>query len=66
MAKEICESAEDSILDLIDYCHRKLTLLAARSASGRAVTQQELRPKELPSPSSMQVSPVLWQRRWAA
>uniref|UniRef100_A0A8D0EMD0 Zinc finger MYND domain-containing protein 10 n=1 Tax=Strix occidentalis caurina TaxID=311401 RepID=A0A8D0EMD0_STROC len=26
--KEICESAEDSILDLIDYCHRKLTLLA--------------------------------------
>ncbi|XP_048812956.1 zinc finger MYND domain-containing protein 10 isoform X3 [Lagopus muta] len=52
--KEICESAEDSILDLIDYCHRKLTLLAARSASGQAVTQQELRPKELPSPSSMQ------------
>ncbi|NXO00269.1 ZMY10 protein, partial [Rhinopomastus cyanomelas] len=31
--KEICESAEDSILDLIDYCHRKLTLLAARSAN---------------------------------
>ncbi|XP_052534728.1 GATOR complex protein NPRL2 isoform X5 [Tympanuchus pallidicinctus] len=52
--KEICESAEDSILDLIDYCHRKLTLLAARSASGQAVTQQELRPEELPSPSSMQ------------
>ncbi|XP_052534725.1 GATOR complex protein NPRL2 isoform X2 [Tympanuchus pallidicinctus] len=51
---KICESAEDSILDLIDYCHRKLTLLAARSASGQAVTQQELRPEELPSPSSMQ------------
>ncbi|NWX24012.1 ZMY10 protein, partial [Aegotheles bennettii] len=33
--KEICESAEDSILDLIDYCHRKLTLLAARSANGQ-------------------------------
>ncbi|NXJ51313.1 ZMY10 protein, partial [Spizaetus tyrannus] len=31
--KEICESAEDSILDLIDYCHRKLTLLAARSTN---------------------------------
>ncbi|NXJ14341.1 ZMY10 protein, partial [Odontophorus gujanensis] len=45
--KEICESAEDSILDLIDYCHRKLTLLAARSASGQTVTQQELRPEEL-------------------
>ncbi|XP_019475461.1 zinc finger MYND domain-containing protein 10 isoform X1 [Meleagris gallopavo] len=52
--KEICESAEDSILDLIDYCHRKLTLLTARSASGQAVTQQELRPEELASPLSMQ------------
>ncbi|NWW96810.1 ZMY10 protein, partial [Rhynochetos jubatus] len=43
--KEICESAEDSILDLIDYCHRKLTLLAARSTSGQTavlVSPQEL------------------------
>ncbi|NXS64318.1 ZMY10 protein, partial [Brachypteracias leptosomus] len=40
--KEICESAEDSILDLIDYCHRKLTLLAARSANGQTVTTVEL------------------------
>uniref|UniRef100_A0A8D0ENA0 Zinc finger MYND domain-containing protein 10 n=1 Tax=Strix occidentalis caurina TaxID=311401 RepID=A0A8D0ENA0_STROC len=43
--KEICESAEDSILDLIDYCHRKLTLLAARSANGQSavlVPPQEL------------------------
>uniref|UniRef100_A0A803SQ26 Zinc finger MYND-type containing 10 n=1 Tax=Anolis carolinensis TaxID=28377 RepID=A0A803SQ26_ANOCA len=31
--KEICESAEDTILDLIDYSHRKLTLLAAQSTS---------------------------------
>uniref|UniRef100_A0A8B9D0R7 Zinc finger MYND-type containing 10 n=1 Tax=Anser cygnoides TaxID=8845 RepID=A0A8B9D0R7_ANSCY len=52
--KEICESAEDSILDLIDYCHRKLTLLAARSTSGQAVTQKELDPKDLASLSSMQ------------
>ncbi|NXE88064.1 ZMY10 protein, partial [Menura novaehollandiae] len=36
--KEICESAEDSILDLIDYCHRKLTLLAARSTTAQAGT----------------------------
>ncbi|NXR31913.1 ZMY10 protein, partial [Zosterops hypoxanthus] len=43
--KEICESAEDSILDLIDYCHRKLTLLAARSTKAQAadpVPPQEL------------------------
>ncbi|NXK56806.1 ZMY10 protein, partial [Chauna torquata] len=52
--KEICESAGDSILDLIDYCHRKLTLLAARSASGQAATREELHPKELASLSPMQ------------
>ncbi|NXH19835.1 ZMY10 protein, partial [Bucco capensis] len=52
--KEICESAEDSILDLIDYCHRKLTLLAARSANGQTVTPAELRLEDLASPSSMQ------------
>uniref|UniRef100_A0A8C7E9U5 Zinc finger MYND-type containing 10 n=1 Tax=Nothoprocta perdicaria TaxID=30464 RepID=A0A8C7E9U5_NOTPE len=32
--KEVCEAAEDGVLDLIDYCHRKLTLLVARGASG--------------------------------
>lgn len=53
--KEICNSAEDSILDLIDYCHRKLTLLAARSANGQTVTPTELRSEDLASPSSMQV-----------
>ncbi|XP_041574717.2 zinc finger MYND domain-containing protein 10 isoform X5 [Taeniopygia guttata] len=52
--KEICESAEDSILDLIDYCHRKLTLLAARSTKAQAVTSAELRAEPLASPSSMQ------------
>ncbi|NWR21896.1 ZMY10 protein, partial [Emberiza fucata] len=49
--KEICESAEDSILDLIDYCHRKLTLLAARSTAAPA----ELPAEPQASPSSMQV-----------
>ncbi|XP_004451848.2 zinc finger MYND domain-containing protein 10 [Dasypus novemcinctus] len=32
--KEVCESAEDTVLDLVDYCHRKLTLLVARSGQG--------------------------------
>uniref|UniRef100_A0A8C7A3P5 Zinc finger MYND domain-containing protein 10 n=2 Tax=Neovison vison TaxID=452646 RepID=A0A8C7A3P5_NEOVI len=32
--KEVCESAEDTVLDLVDYCHRKLTLLVARSSRG--------------------------------
>ncbi|XP_078066271.1 zinc finger MYND domain-containing protein 10 [Mustelus asterias] len=29
--KDVCDSADDTVLDLADYCHRKLTLLAARS-----------------------------------
>ncbi|NXX79676.1 ZMY10 protein, partial [Urocolius indicus] len=44
--KEICESAEDSILDLIDYCHRKLTLLAARSTNRQTVTPAVLVPPQ--------------------
>ncbi|EAW65103.1 zinc finger, MYND-type containing 10, isoform CRA_a, partial [Homo sapiens] len=32
--KEVCESAEDTVLDLVDYCHRKLTLLVAQSGCG--------------------------------
>ncbi|KFU85896.1 Zinc finger MYND domain-containing protein 10, partial [Chaetura pelagica] len=52
--KEICESAEDNLLDLIDYCHRKLTLLVGRSANGQTVTLAELHPQDLPSPGSMQ------------
>ncbi|XP_051707576.2 zinc finger MYND domain-containing protein 10 isoform X3 [Oryctolagus cuniculus] len=28
--REVCESAEDTVLDLVDYCHRKLALLVAR------------------------------------
>ncbi|KAG7244715.1 hypothetical protein INR49_029734 [Caranx melampygus] len=26
-----CEAADDSVLDLVDYCHRKLTLLASKA-----------------------------------
>ncbi|XP_018428606.1 PREDICTED: zinc finger MYND domain-containing protein 10, partial [Nanorana parkeri] len=32
--KEVCESAEDLALDLIDYCHRKLTILASKGSPG--------------------------------
>ncbi|XP_060241301.1 zinc finger MYND domain-containing protein 10 isoform X3 [Meriones unguiculatus] len=30
--KEVCESADDKVLDLVDYCHRKLILLVARTS----------------------------------
>ncbi|XP_036390260.1 zinc finger MYND domain-containing protein 10 [Megalops cyprinoides] len=36
--QDSCESAEDSILDLVDYCHRKLTLLAGRSVTADPAT----------------------------
>uniref|UniRef100_A0A8D3AZY3 Zinc finger MYND domain-containing protein 10 n=1 Tax=Scophthalmus maximus TaxID=52904 RepID=A0A8D3AZY3_SCOMX len=29
--EDSCEAADDSLLDLVDYCHRKLTLLAGRA-----------------------------------
>ncbi|NWX94341.1 ZMY10 protein, partial [Nothoprocta pentlandii] len=48
--KEVCEAAEDGVLDLIDYCHRKLTLLVARGASRPPATQTP--PAALPGPSS--------------
>uniref|UniRef100_A0A8D0A3F4 Zinc finger MYND domain-containing protein 10 n=1 Tax=Sander lucioperca TaxID=283035 RepID=A0A8D0A3F4_SANLU len=34
--KDSCEAADDSVLDLVDYCHRKLTLLA-REAVGSSI-----------------------------
>jgi hypothetical protein len=32
--QEVCESADDKVLDLVDYCHRKLILLVARKGGG--------------------------------
>ncbi|KAL6049011.1 hypothetical protein STEG23_030650 [Scotinomys teguina] len=32
--KEVCESADDKALDLVDYCHRKLILLVAQNGCG--------------------------------
>lgn len=29
--KDSCEAADDSLLDLVDYCHRKLTLLVSQT-----------------------------------
>lgn len=55
IVQEICESAEETILDLIDYTHRKLTLIAAQSASGKIQGEQKLQPENLATPSSMQV-----------
>uniref|UniRef100_G1MRR7 Zinc finger MYND domain-containing protein 10 n=1 Tax=Meleagris gallopavo TaxID=9103 RepID=G1MRR7_MELGA len=52
--KEICESAEDSILDLIDYCHRKLTLLTARSLPAGAIEKASTPNCAYPPPQELQ------------
>ncbi|XP_026581183.1 zinc finger MYND domain-containing protein 10 [Pseudonaja textilis] len=52
--KEICESAEDTILDLIDYTHKKLTLLAAQSANGKIPFEPKFQLGDLAKLSSMQ------------
>ncbi|XP_067855055.1 zinc finger MYND domain-containing protein 10 [Heptranchias perlo] len=45
--KDVCESAEEAVLDLADYCHRKLTLMAAQCDG---CEKQEL---DRPSPASL-------------
>ncbi|XP_055077977.1 zinc finger MYND domain-containing protein 10 [Periophthalmus magnuspinnatus] len=39
--KDSCEAADDSVLDLVDYCHRKLTLLVSKvTREGDAMHEQ--------------------------
>uniref|UniRef100_A0A9J8D5Q4 Zinc finger MYND domain-containing protein 10 n=2 Tax=Cyprinus carpio TaxID=7962 RepID=A0A9J8D5Q4_CYPCA len=47
--KESSEAAGDSVLDLVDYCHRKLTLLAGRSVSGEIPTEDRVTHTQLQS-----------------
>ncbi|XP_069001464.1 zinc finger MYND domain-containing protein 10 [Embiotoca jacksoni] len=39
--KDSCEAADDSVLDLVDYCHRKLILLASEATRDAAVTHDQ-------------------------
>ncbi|XP_068451382.1 zinc finger MYND domain-containing protein 10 [Clinocottus analis] len=43
--KDSCETAGDSVLDLVDYCHRKLTLLLGRAAKEGPTTRDQHDPK---------------------
>ncbi|KAM3915746.1 zinc finger MYND domain-containing protein 10 [Leptodactylus fuscus] len=52
--KDVCESAEDLALDLIDYCHRKLTLLLSRSSTGEIQGQDRLLPNSTSETSSLE------------
>ncbi|XP_054883098.1 zinc finger MYND domain-containing protein 10 [Poeciliopsis prolifica] len=39
--KDSCEAADDSLLDLVDYCHRKLTLLASEATKFHAAAAHD-------------------------
>lgn len=52
--KESSEAAGDSVLDLVDYCHRKLTLLAGRSVSGEIPTEDRVTHTQLSDTTSVQ------------
>lgn len=45
--QDSCDAADDSVLDLVDYCHRKLTLLASEAIRDVSVTYD--RHKQIPS-----------------
>lgn len=40
--KDSCEAADDSLHDLVDYCHRKLILLAGRASRDDCLTLDRL------------------------
>ncbi|KAM4652384.1 zinc finger MYND domain-containing protein 10 [Discoglossus pictus] len=52
--KDVCESAEEMVLDLIDYCHRKLTLLVSQSSAGMTPSQDRMLPQTASNASSME------------
>uniref|UniRef100_A0A3B5M9B7 Zinc finger MYND domain-containing protein 10 n=1 Tax=Xiphophorus couchianus TaxID=32473 RepID=A0A3B5M9B7_9TELE len=39
--KDSCEAADDSLLDLVDYCHRKLTLLASEATKSHVAAAHD-------------------------
>ncbi len=53
--QESSEAAGDSVLDLVDYCHRKLTLLAGRSVSGEIPTGDRITHSQMSDTGSVQV-----------
>ncbi|CAB1353430.1 unnamed protein product, partial [Coregonus sp. 'balchen'] len=52
--KDSCEAADDSVLDMVDYCHRKPTLPASRASRDDTPTQGRLSHTESGDSSSVQ------------
>ncbi|KAG8007716.1 Zinc finger MYND domain-containing protein 10 [Nibea albiflora] len=56
--KESCEAAYESVLDLVDYCHRKLTLLASKATRGDVTTHDQRRETDKAVVSSIESPPL--------
>ncbi|XP_051983508.1 zinc finger MYND domain-containing protein 10 isoform X1 [Xyrauchen texanus] len=52
--KESSEAADDAVLDLVDYCHRKLTLLAGRSVCGEIPAENPITDVQISATASLQ------------
>ncbi|XP_051558330.1 zinc finger MYND domain-containing protein 10 isoform X2 [Myxocyprinus asiaticus] len=52
--KESSEAAGDAVLDLVDYCHRKLTLLAGRSVCGEVPAENRIIDVQMSATASLQ------------
>eukprot|EP00062_Callorhinchus_milii_P006296 gi/632946850/ref/XP_007888762.1/ PREDICTED: zinc finger MYND domain-containing protein 10 [Callorhinchus milii] len=52
--KDGCESGEDLVLDLADYCHRKITMLAAQTECSEQLDLDKQPSKDLQKQTSME------------
>nr|XP_019957103.1 PREDICTED: zinc finger MYND domain-containing protein 10 [Paralichthys olivaceus] len=54
--KDSCEAADDYMVDLVDYCHRKLTLLASKATRENTAAQYKLTDKtDVPTMEELQI-----------
>lgn len=53
--QDSCEAGDDSVLDLVDYCHRKLTLLASKATREGATTHDQQKLMQKAAVSTMEV-----------
>lgn len=59
--QESSEAADDAVIDLVDYCHRKLTLLAGRSVCGEILAEDRITHVQLTDGTSIQVKISFFQ-----
>lgn len=53
--QDSCEAGDDSVVDLVDYCHRKLTLLASKATRNGVTPHDQHKLTEKAGVSSIEV-----------